>query len=105
MLIGEEEPPHEETTDLPVARLVTSIGELAERGNQRRPDTLLLLCCLGILAVIGAVLGGVCGSGLCSSPNVLKDPAQPTTDPPPASPTNKYRPFTSTEELYQAVDA
>jgi hypothetical protein len=92
----------EEMTDLPVAHLVTSIARPAAGDEERGHESLLLLC-LGILAVIGAALGGVCGSGLCS-PDESKSTATPATPPTTEEPPSSYKAFNSTDELYQAVD-
>jgi hypothetical protein len=92
--------PEREDTVLPVAYPVTS--ETVNHDNQSNDTTLLLLSsCLCVLVLIGAVLGGVCGSGLCT-----KYSSGEATIPPPSSSGNEthFRSFNSTEELYQAVD-
>jgi hypothetical protein len=82
--------------DLPVAHLVESKDE-----GQDKKQHCVLISCLTIILVFGAVLASVCGSGLCSSQNEPEDPTQATPTP---SPMKKYRSLTSTEELYQAVN-
>jgi hypothetical protein len=92
-----------EESILPVAYPVTSSLEAAQRNrhNQLNQMTLILLC-LCIVAVIGAALGGVCGSGRCSSNSAEYSGQMPA--PSPHTNGTRFRSFTDTEELYEAVD-
>jgi surface protein len=92
---------------LAVAYPVTS---MAESLDNQGPRNLFLLSFVGFLLLVGALLGGVCGSGHCSQDDESAS-TQPTpaasmpAAPMPAVPTPMaYKSFTSTDELYQAVD-
>jgi hypothetical protein len=93
---GETESGREETI-LPIAYPVFSIAETPAA------NLVTFVSCLGLIILSGAVLGGVCGSGFCSR-NELEPST--TTSRPPIPPMKKpqYRSFTTTDELYQAVD-
>jgi hypothetical protein len=85
---------------LPVAYQVNSTLE----GQSREPKIFGFPRCLGVyffgfLIVIGAVLGGVCGTGHCS-----RDTSLPTVAAPTPSPGPTHESFNSTDELYQAID-
>jgi hypothetical protein len=87
------------STDLPVAHMVTSETE----GRRKEPNRCCIpACCLAFVLVVGAVLGGVCGSGLCS-PEEPKS-STPATPPSQEEQPSSYKAFNSTDELYQAVD-
>jgi hypothetical protein len=75
--------------------LVLSLG-----GNSIK--RIFILLCLVFLPVVAIVIGVVCGTGLCSPDDTPVLSKQVPRPPPTKEP--QYRSFTTTDELYQAVD-
>jgi surface protein len=104
---GSQAEQREATENLPVAYRVTTTRQGPRRQEQATvlgiPDCKFYICCFIVLLIaIGAVLAGVCGAGYCGLDSSGEARTYRTTTP--SGNESKFRAFTTTAELYQAVD-
>jgi len=107
---------HNETIQIDADAILMDERGRPLNAQVKRNRIISILAFVLVLVIIGAVVGGVCASGFCSSKTKTLDSkvltlspttARPTVSDPATNPPTTMQPrmaFTSTQELYSAVD-